>query len=627
MTTLADRLRLTQLPLEAALAAVRVAIEQRRDGRDTLAVATTTVRQLGGVMRVIDCAGGWLLLDEAAQLLHALGASAGPAGPPEPPEPPEPALQALSAATIEIGRYLEYLRDGGADQVLLLREAINALRRGRGAPELGLLDLAAGVLASAPAASLSLALPATDPDDDPDDQPAALARSCMAPFQAAFLRWFRDPADDAARTELADLASRLGAACKRSPALRDSLLAIAGALADRLEPQTEAEARRLVGRAVMWVRALAAADPSGVVSGGQSSPDPGEDRLRLLALLALQADTPARRALLAGHELRARLLPLPSLAAAAKQLRRPDALTRRRFAEEVARELAGAREAIDLAVRTGADDAGEDVARRLERLAPLFEFADRAQAAQLLRDSAARARQPGSLGAEAADLATGLLALEYEPEGASGLAQVGPRGFSLAEARVALAGAALRDLARLRQAFELVAEPAPESAPVPARAPSAAQAAAWMQAVCVAGHWLGDDALQAELRQWSAQWSAAWPGGALALDQRLRLAETLAAVELWFEALERPCAVVEAPRVLLQRSLAASGAAADTGHPPVRHAPAAEPLFAGDDAELRASSSPRRASGGHVCGRRWNAGGASPRTWRRRPSCAADSTP
>lgn len=424
--------------LERALARVRAALETLPEYPDlwqaTLATLADELRLLHGAYAVLGQFDAARCAQEMQQLAVALAASA----------PSDAACTALADA----GLLLDADHRRRADDSRLLA-VLNALRGTRDHAPLSRGDLLA---ARAAFEHWPAALPATGQPPTDGESAQALARRELAPFQAAFLAWFRNPQADDALARLVAIADRIAdhADDGRLRALWRAHAALADHFSGRAVDQLEL--RRLLGRAGSQLKALA---DHGEAAAAEAA---GDTVWRLLDALA---DSPSSRA----ADLRDALLPARS-ADAARAPALADAATRRALRAELDREFTAIKDAVDLRLRTAvaggasAPDLAPTVAH-LDRTAAVIGLAGLPSASTRLH------RQARALGvaADSPDrelwlpIAEGVLRVERGlnaalVEAAAVDDDATPHPEDRREAQAALAREALIDVARLKSNLE-----------------------------------------------------------------------------------------------------------------------------------------------------------------------------
>lgn len=347
--TLRHELRLSLDRVQRALEALPEYPEQRSD---LLATLDRELRGLRGVFAIVDAFASERLAREMLAVV---------------------ALPTLSDATCaalnDAALLLDASLDAAPDDTSLL-PVLNALRTARGQGALSAAELFAA-RAQAEGWPNRVARTAHSVDAEAAD---ALARRELAPFQTAFLAWFRNPSADDALARITAIASdiaaqtdddRLRALWLGHAALADSLI---GRNIDALDT------RRLLGRAGSQLKALAEhGEAQAAIQTGDT---------QWLLVHALQAADTARARTLLAALLPDRPSPPPSAAAIT-----PDRATRTAVLAALQVEFAAIKDAIDLRLR-GSAGALADSAARLDRSATVIELLGHADAAATLHQQA-----------------------------------------------------------------------------------------------------------------------------------------------------------------------------------------------------------------------------------------------
>lgn len=397
---LANGLHWLRYELEQSLGRVRSALEQYLDARADRAPLLLALDELGlvrGGLRMVECHGAQLLADEMVALLRELLDDR--------IAQPDEAYSALSGAALQLFDYLDLLADGTEDRVLVLQPLINELRLARGRPVLTEADLLTWQLQAIESARA----PAAPVEEQAARLAQAAARRELPAFQMAFLQWFRDQQPDESLRKLAVASTRLSrTAAERE--LKDFWTA-AAALAESLpagQPHS-LDIKRLFGRAGTVLRQVA--------EQGERLAATGLAEVRHHLLLHLgRVPAPSAQAQQLIEELRLDSL-LPSqetLDATRRRLRGPNTLILDRVCDELKREFAQIKDAIDLAVRVGELPAADldDIAQRIERLAATIGVLGLPAPQQALQNQAAAIRQLPAGASQWMAPATALLRVE-----------------------------------------------------------------------------------------------------------------------------------------------------------------------------------------------------------------------
>lgn len=385
--------------LEHSLTRVRNALEQYLDAPGEshwLSEARDELRLVGGALGVMECYGASFLVDEMLALLEALlGDSIANR---------DEAFAALSAATLALSDYIDLLAAGEEDRAVVLQPLLNELRLARGQPVIVEADLFARqmqALRARPWRGVAAA----------DAQAAqAAARRELAPFQAAFLQWFRGQNVIPALRQIAISLSRVADAAAEE-ALKE-FWTVATAVAEAL-PRSAADSldlKRLFGRAGSLLKLVAEHGEAPAL------PQLGDSTWHLLLFLG-RIPEPSER----GHELvqQARLAALlpdaATLDALRGRLRGPNTRILDRVYEEVGHEFAQVKDAIDLAVRTGGRTplGTEALAERLQRIATTIGLLGLPAPQQALSNQVAVVRDLDPSSPAWMDVATAILRVEH----------------------------------------------------------------------------------------------------------------------------------------------------------------------------------------------------------------------
>lgn len=443
--------------MESALVVVRQSLQTIEDGGGSEAeftVAQARLDELCGIADLLPWLGLRLAFHDMRETLRHLQADAD--------GPSETALAALLSGCVTLPDYLDLMADTGEDHPVLLLALLNELRLAGGRPLLTELELFVHQLGAVSPP------PRMQPPSAPLGHAQAWARKLRPHFEMALISVIREAPD--ARPSLGrigKIAEQLALVSHddRLHALWRHVAAVVEALLG-LSLESSGELRRQLGASGQALKLL---DERGERAAAAAL---GTLPLNLLYFVARsRGQGPRVRALFEAWPL-ARILPDPEqLTHETRRLRGPTARLLKQVIDEVGSELNRAKDAIDLAVRTGRGDALPATRAQLEQIAATLSTLGLTPLANaMFRHAAAVDPDPAHFAdIPWMDLATGLLRIEHSLDEAlfsqmrgqtslnvdQALNEQGPHASDRREGEQALLREALVIVARVKTALEI----------------------------------------------------------------------------------------------------------------------------------------------------------------------------
>ncbi|HSG63362.1 MAG TPA: Hpt domain-containing protein, partial [Gammaproteobacteria bacterium] len=352
----AQSLDLVSHELSTTLDAARGQIEAYIDGQtgvESLMRCAELLHLAGGALKIVEAHGAALLAEEMRETCKFIGTA-------RDEELIERGVETLTRAMVQLPAYIDRLLGGGRDVALILLPLINDLREVTKRP---ILSEGTLVLLSSGTQGRFVTMPAPVEGlrEEADRDGLALLRPL---FQAALLGWIRGDRPERQLEQLVDVSRKIEQAVKTEPGrqLWYVLTAVLEALRNEGLDETIA-LKRLVGQADRQLKRLIDEGESAFVQA------PPVDLLNGLLYYVGRASGDQERL----EELRAvynldELVPAAEqLAVARNELAGPSTKLMGTVANAIREDLGSVKDALDIFVRTGMDDAA-DLAPQLEML-------------------------------------------------------------------------------------------------------------------------------------------------------------------------------------------------------------------------------------------------------------------
>ncbi|HEY8520510.1 MAG TPA: Hpt domain-containing protein [Gammaproteobacteria bacterium] len=352
----AHSLDLVSRELQHTLDAARRELEDYVDGHsaaEALEKAAELLHLARGALKIVEIHGAALLAEEMEQTCKRL-AQLGEG------EEAERSVEALTRAMVQLPAYLDRLLSGGRDVALVLLPLINDLRAARGKPL-----LSEGTLLLLNTAPFERRMQQSPPPAGPVARGfEKVAQRLRPPFQAALLGWIRGVDAQRNLDELLRITGQLEQAATTEQVqqlwwvLGGVLLALRS---NALEPTVTL--KRLIGQADRQLKRL--------IDGGESVlvNAPPVDLLNNLLYYVARADSQHERlqAIRDRYGLKDVLPGEQQLEQAREGLAGPSVKLMRTVAEAIKEDLGQVKDALDIFVRTGSEQA-DKLAPQLEML-------------------------------------------------------------------------------------------------------------------------------------------------------------------------------------------------------------------------------------------------------------------
>jgi chemosensory pili system protein ChpA (sensor histidine kinase/response regulator) len=342
--------------LNATLAEARQALEtfaERPDQADALNICAERLREVHGVLRVVEVYGAALLAEEMQQVAAYLAASV------DDRKNQAEGLDALMRAMVQLPAYLERVLGGGRDLALVLLPLLNDLRAVRGSPL-----LSEGTLLLLNLTSDRKPQPVAPRPGEPSLTLAQWARRLRPRYQVGLLGWIRGDRVKHNLDILAAVAERIEQITTSQPVFQ--LWWVVGAVLESLREgglEGTATLKRLLGHADRELRRLY---QEGEAHGGQGPP---LDLLNNLLYYVARSTTAGPRiaAVRASFKLQ-ELLPVSEQVEQEREnLSAPSVKLMHTVAAAIKEDLARVKDVLDIFVRKGGTQL-EELAAQLEML-------------------------------------------------------------------------------------------------------------------------------------------------------------------------------------------------------------------------------------------------------------------
>ncbi|HEX6997314.1 MAG TPA: Hpt domain-containing protein [Gammaproteobacteria bacterium] len=351
----AHSLDLVGRELAHTLDAARRELEDYVDGHsaaDGLERAAELLHLARGALKIVEIHGAALLTEEMEQTCKRLaGLGEG--------EEAERSVEALTRAMVQLPAYLDRLLSGGRDVALVLLPLINDLRAARGKPLLSEGTLL--LLNTGPYERHMQSAPSTAPVARGFEK---VAQRLRPPFQAALLGWIRGVDAERSLDELLRITEQLEQAASTEQVKQ--LWSVLGGVLIALRSnglEGTVTLKRLIGQADRQLKRL--------IDGGESVlvNAPPVDLLNNLLYYVARADSQHERlqAIRDRYGLQDVLPGEQQLEQAREGLAGPSVKLMRTVAEAIKEDLGQVKDALDIFVRTGSEQA-DQLAPQLEML-------------------------------------------------------------------------------------------------------------------------------------------------------------------------------------------------------------------------------------------------------------------
>jgi len=355
----AQSLDLVSHELTTTLDSAREQLEAFVDGQsgiESLIRCAELLHLAGGALKIVEAHGAALLAEEMQEACRFLSSCRDEAV-------TDSGIETLTRSMVQLPAYIDRLLAGGRDVALILLPLINDLRELTKRPSLSEGTLV--LLSSGSRGRFVVASPAAGaPPGKPEEADRAALAALRPLLQAALLGWIRGDQTERQLAQLIDVSKQLENAVRTEPGRQLWYVLTAVLEAVRNDGLEETVAlKRLVGQADRQLKRL--------VDDGERSfvEAPPIELLNGLLYYVAQASGEHDRL----EELR-RVYNLDELVPAAEQLAEarnelaaPNAKLMGTVADAIKEDLASVKDALDIFVRTGMEDAG-DLAPQLEML-------------------------------------------------------------------------------------------------------------------------------------------------------------------------------------------------------------------------------------------------------------------
>ncbi len=345
--------------LAATMDSAREQLEAFVDGQagpEGLMRCAELLHLAAGALKIVEAHGAALLAEEMQEACHFLGAA-------RDQEIVDDGLETLTRSMVQLPAYIDRLLAGGRDVALILLPLINDLRELTKRPTLSEGTLV--LLSSGSRGRFVVATSTAEVQADTIDETDSVNLSGLRPlFQAALLGWIRGDATARQLEQLIDVSRQLERAVNTEAGrqLWYVLTAVLEAVREAGLEETVA-LKRLVGQADRQLKRL--------IDDGERSfvASPPVELLNGLLYYVGHAsgDNERLAELRRSYDLDELVPAAEQLAEARSELAGPNAKLMGTVADAIRDDLSGVKDALDIFVRTGMEDAG-DLAPQLEML-------------------------------------------------------------------------------------------------------------------------------------------------------------------------------------------------------------------------------------------------------------------